>query len=170
MKITVLTKELLKEHIDYNPNTGVFTWIKKTNKKSRVNIGSEAGTITVHGYLSIYIGHHYRANRLAWFYVYGLWPSKGMVIDHINGIKTDNRICNLREATPQQNTFNQVKHSNNTSGYKGVYWSNVNKKWYAQGRINGKNKFLGNFINPKHASLAYENFCSKIHGEFYYAR
>lgn len=91
------------------------------------------------------------------------------ITDHINRNKLDNRICNLREATPSQNNYNQTKQKNNQSGYKGVSYDKYRKgprKWRAQGKLNGKNKKIGRFTTALEAAHAYDAFAKQHHGEF----
>lgn len=162
MSRKILTQEILKKYVLYNKNTGIFFWLKPGNLRAKV--GQIAGKETT-GYISIYIDKiSYPVHRLAWLYVHGSLPEK--CIDHINGDKKDNRICNLRLATPQQNAFNKGKKSNNTSGYKGVYLNKRRNMWVAQARINKKNFYLGAFKTPEEASVAYRKFSKKNHGEF----
>lgn len=87
-------------------------------------------------------------------------------VDHANLDKLDNRLSNLRPATRQQNSINRLKLSNNTSGYKGVTWHNIAKKWLAQIRINGKTKCLGLFTDKSDASKAYFITAQKYFGNF----
>lgn len=95
--------------LNYDKETGVFTWKKNKNRRSRLDDGAIAGSLKKYGYIKIKLrGKQYSAARLAWLYVYGSWPSN--YIDHINGVKTDNRICNLRDATPRQNSQNLKRH------------------------------------------------------------
>ena len=90
-----------------------------------------------------------------------------MQVDHINNNPLDNRKENLRLATNTQNSRNSVKPSNNSSGYKGVYWNKAAKKWHAQIRIdNGKRLYLGLFSDVKDAYTAYCEAAEKYHGEF----
>lgn len=86
--------------------------------------------------------------------------------DHINLDKLDNRRGNLRLATRTQNKANSPKYSNNKSGYKGVSWSNSNKKWHAQIRNNNKVINLGFFDDPKDAYEAYCKTAEQLFGEF----
>lgn len=102
------------------------------------------------------------AHRLAWLIVTGCWPTHE--IDHINGSKADNRLCNLRAATPEQNKRN-THHRNNT-GLIGASYSSVNGKFRAQIRVGGKRKFLGWFTNAEDAHTAYVDAARKYHGEF----
>ena len=73
---------------------------------------------------------------------------KRIQVDHINGIRHDNRLENLRLVTCQQNGFNQTKA-------KGYYWSNQNNKWQAQIKLDGRNIYLGSFVTESEARQAY---------------
>lgn len=157
--------ERLRELLHYDPDSGSFRWIKKPFK-GPVSAGDVAGSIHPHGYRTIKIDQvYYREHRLAWFYVYGDWPLS--LLDHINGCKSDNRICNLREANLSENAANSKIKSNNTSGYRGVHWSKTKNKWHAKIRVNGKRLFLGQFDSPEDASAVYETFAKTAHGVFY---
>lgn len=101
-----LNHDYLKHILSYIPETGKFYW--KIAKSSKTIVGKEAGTLHPNGYIYIRIdGFGFRAHRLAWFYVYKEWPK--LEIDHINQIKTDNRICNLRDVTSKENQNNKIK-------------------------------------------------------------
>jgi len=90
----------------------------------------------------------------------------GIDTDHINGNKLDNRKENLRFCNGSQNMANQGKLSNNTSGYKGVTWDKLNKKWKSQIKVYGINIHLGRFINVEDAANAYKEAAIKYFGEF----
>lgn len=92
-----------------------------------------------------------------------LTPQKGLVTDHINGDKLDNRRKNLRVCSSSAN--NQNRPSNNKNGYRGVTWNKRRKKWVAQISINNKNKGLGYFITKEEAAEAYNVVASKLHGK-----
>lgn len=144
----ILTQEELKPLIDYNLDTGVFTWKKKV--AIRVSIGDVAGCINTRGYRQIYIKNKsYQAHWLAWFYVYGVWPEEE--IDHINHDRGDNRISNLREVNRQENMKNKSAYKSNTSGVTGVYWHKIAKKWFAIIRVKKKSINLGCFCNKDDA-------------------
>jgi hypothetical protein len=159
----MLTQERLKELLQYDEHTGVFTWIKITS--NRVKIGCIAATTNSHGYLYIRIdGKQYGAHRLAWLYMTGFMPKD--VIDHIDGNPKNNVISNLREATQQQNLHNLRKSVKNTSGYKGVHFHKGTNKWRAVVTVNNKPKHLGLFFTPEEANNVYTNWCIANRGEF----
>jgi hypothetical protein len=153
----MLTQERLKELLDYNPETGVFVW---RVSKGPCKAGSVAGTVNNNGYVHIKIERKlHQAHRLAWLYTYGCWPDKDIV--HINRMKTDNRIENLRDT--DKNDWNRDKHSNNTSGYPGVSWDKRSKKWRAKITVSGKQMHLGLFNTPEAANAAYMAAKEKLH-------
>jgi hypothetical protein len=157
----MFTQERLKELLHYDPDTGLFTWIKSTNTSIKIN--SVAGGKTSRGYTQIRADKKlYLARRLAWLYVYGNFPES--FLDHVNEKPSDNRISNLRLATHQENGHNKsTPNKNNTSGFLGVIWQKPNKKWLAQIRINGKRKHLGLFNTPEEASEAYKAAKRNLH-------
>ena len=161
-KRTKLTVEILKNYLEYNRDTGEFIWLKN---KGRARVGDIAGTNKNNGYIGIAIFNGvYQAHRLAWFYITGAWPKQ--YIDHINGIKTDNRFINLREATNAQNLWNGGKHANNTSGFKGVHFDTRSSKWIAQITVNCKRIHIGSFEDKLEAAEAYILESLELHGEF----
>lgn len=155
-----LTQEYLKEILNYDPITGLFTWRKRN--------GQIAGCIRAHGYIKIKIFYrHYEASNLAWLYVYGKFPN--ICIDHINNNPMDNRIENLREATLQQNQWNKGLQRNNTTGFKGVSIDTSvanGKRYRARAKTNGKEKIIGYFYTPEEAHAAYCEYINKNRGEF----
>jgi hypothetical protein len=158
----MLTLEFLKEWLYCDEETSIFTRIKAC---PGIKVGTVAGRLKSNGYAYISVGgRSYRAHRLVWFYNFGEWPKSEL--DHINGIKNDNRLCNLREVTRSQNMQNCGKYLNNTSGFKGVSWNKQSNKWKAQICISGKHKHLGSFDTPEEASIAYQLAAKELHGEF----
>ena len=135
-----LTQEYLRDVLDYQPETGVFTWKISPNK--RIRVGDATGTSLSSGYRRVRVlGTSYRAHRLAWFYVHGEWPPEQ--IDHINGVRDDNRIKNLRCATYTENQKNKRRGKNNTSGVVGVSWNKQRQKWHVVIKVNRQDIFLG---------------------------
>lgn len=157
----ILTVIALKDVLNYNENTGQFTWIKRPC--SQAIVGEIAGWKTEYGYWRISLFHkRYAAHRLAWFYVYGEWPKKQL--DHIDGNRSNNRIDNLRDAAQFDNSQNRYKPSkNNKSGFLGVHFNKYSKKWVAMIMINGKSHFLGGFKSPEMASEAYLSAKTTLH-------
>lgn len=146
-----LTAEYLRSVLDYDPETGVFTWKVRTSTK--VKIGDITGSLDGRGYLQIGVcSRLHKAHRLAWLYVYGEWPK--LSIDHINRNRADNRISNLRDVTSKQNNQNAGKRSDNKSGHPGVYWYKPYNKWRAQIKHNQKKIHLGYFTTIEDAVSA----------------
>ena len=146
-----LTAEYLRSILHYDQETGIFTWKVRTAR--RVKVGDVAGRQHGGGYLRIKVqSRDYLAHRLAWLYMNGEWPTDQ--IDHINRVKTDNRISNLREVTNKQNHQNAGKSSNNTSGHPGVCWHKRDFKWIAKIMHNQKSINLGYFTNIEDAVSA----------------
>ena len=145
-----LTQDYLKSILDYNRHNGLFAW--KLGMAARIKIGAIAGTVNNNGYLRIKIkGKKYMAHRLAWFYQYGQWPEQ---IDHINRMKLDNRLSNLRDVSDAENQRNRSMQHNNTSGVAGVCWRDANQKWWAYIGVDGKKKHLGFFTEFEDAVTA----------------
>lgn len=140
-RATDLTVDILKTVVLYDLKTGTFTRLKSFYKR---HIGQRADKLSGNGYRVIRIlGRVYPAHRVAWMYVYGRWPSD--LIDHINGNPVDNRISNLRECTSTQNQANARPRKDNASGYKGVFFCKISKKWIAYLDCNGSRINLGRF-------------------------
>lgn len=156
----MLTAGRLKELLSYDPETGEFRWLVSSG---RVFKGSVAGCLSK-GYIQIRVDNQaYRAHRLAWLYVHGVWPTKE--IDHIDSARPNNRIANLREATRTENLRNIGLQSHSTTGYKGV--SKAANKYLACATLNSKKIHLGHFPTAELASEAYQTFAKANHGEFY---
>jgi hypothetical protein len=128
----------------YDPSNGVLYWRKKN---------SATTTVTGKGYLSVMVnGYNIMVHRIIWLLVYGV-PPMGQ-IDHINGVKTDNRTQNLRVVNNEENHKNMKRFSNNSSGCVGVTWDTSRNKWFVSITIKGKTKALGRFIEFADAVMA----------------
>jgi hypothetical protein len=160
--VTSITAERLRESLDYDPATGVFT---RRLVKGGYKVDDVAGSNNGRGYTIIRVdGRGYSAHRLAWLYVIGEWPIGDL--DHINGDKADNRFCNLREATESQNLANSRMQADNTSGFKGVSWHKHARKWIACIGLNGKVKHLGYFDTRERAFIEYVFAAWRHFGDF----
>ena len=114
------------------------------------------------GYVLNFIkGKVYREHRLIWLYVYGEMPNG--ILDHINRIKTDNRIENLRIVSFSENRQNIGKLATNKSGLKGVWFNNKAKNWCASICADKKKYFVGSFPTKEEAYEAYKTYAKKLH-------
>ena len=147
----ILTQERLKELLHYEPETGIFTRLKRTS--NRIKIGDVAGGLNGGGYIQIRLfGKLQQAHRLAWLYMTGSMPEHE--IDHKNSDKSDNCWSNLRDVTHQQNSHNQRSHhSNNKNNVLGVMKNNAG--FAARIRINYVPIHLGTFPTKELAHEAY---------------
>lgn len=144
--MSVVKLEELRQRLHYSPETGLFTWLE--SKSNVAPAGSRAGCINkVSGYRQIRFNRQtFREHRLAWFWYYGEWPKDQ--IDHINRVKTDNRLCNLREATTSENNQNKAS--------KGCTFDKNMKKWKAYISVQNVKKHLGYFDTEEEAEIAYQ--------------
>lgn len=149
-----LTHDELISLLEYKPDTGCFVRIKAVGNNGNWKAGDNVGSVdTQSGYVKIGLkGKRFYAHRLAWFYVHGVWP-KGK-IDHINHVRNDNRLINLRDVDDFAHARNCSMQSNNASGATGVYWNTDRNKWQARIMVNRKNLYLGMFDNIKDAKNA----------------
>jgi HNH endonuclease len=157
-----LTIERLKYLLEYYPESGHLVW-RITSGRSKA--GEQTGCLHVHGYLLVGIdGKVYKSHRLAWAIFYGYWPISQL--DHANGDRADNRICNLREATNSQNGWNCKVRKHSKSGIKGLRWNPQRKKWEAEIRANHQRFRLGRFDCLGHALKTRAAAVKQHHGEF----
>lgn len=121
-----MDRQTLLEDFIYDPATGLFI---RRRDKGKWKQGNVAGCIDKHGYISISInGRKYKAHRLAFMYMLGSQPE---IVDHVNGLRSDNRWCNLRSCDAIENASNRIVHKNNVLGIKGVAW------------VEARNRFTG---------------------------
>lgn len=158
-----LTAEKAREALDYNPETGGFSW--RNNSGRAVFKGAPAGSESSHGYIRIGLYRvTYYAHRLAWLIHYSAWPEHQ--IDHIDCNRRNNSIKNLRECSNAQNQLNQPVRKNNNSGVKGVSWNSAARKWHVQARAGGKIHQGGFYASLEEAGAAAIALRERLHGEF----
>lgn len=164
-----MTVAQLREAIDYDHSTGKFYWRRRKNVPHQINVqfaGIEAGYYCAQlGYVLIGLENRlYRAHRLAWFYVFGVWPPSD--IDHIDGDGYNNRIANLRLCTRSQNNANMRKPKHNTSGLKGAFWDKRAGRWLSKIVVQRKPHYLGYYDTAEAAHAAYCEAAKRLHGAF----
>lgn len=162
-KESLLSAERVRELFNYDHDTGHLT--HKIRLGGRASVGKVAGSINKkRGYRSVEIeDQQYVIHRVIWLYVHGSWPKNQ--IDHINGDRQDNRIANLREATPQENSWNIGLISTNKSGYCGVSIIKKTNLFAASVWRDGKRIHLGFFKSAEQASIVYQK-AIEFRGEF----
>ena len=151
----------LRELFSYDPDTGIFT---RRTSGGGAKAGSVAGHAAYDGYVYIQAdGKRYSAHRLAWLFVHGRWPAEQT--DHINGIRSDNRIANLREASNTENQQNRHRAptKNVSCGLLGASWHKGGKCWQSRITMHGKKIHLGNFGTAEEAHAAYLKAKVRLH-------
>lgn len=172
MKKPDLTQVQLQQMLGYEPSTGIFTWLDRSDVRPQWNgryAGKRAGyarQATGGGwYWSIRIfDWPFHAGPLAWLYMTGEWPTK--LIDHRDGDGLNNRWGNLREADRIQNAANSKKSRANTSGHKGASFCKKARKWRATIRRDGRQAWLGYHETAEKAHAAYAAAAREIHDSF----
>ena len=152
-KGTELTAELVRQLLHYEPDTGFVYWKIKHTAKSRVGapVNSQNSLETNYRTIKLF-DMYYRLHRVIWLWVYGTWP-KG-VIDHINGIKSDNRLLNLRDVTKTENQLNRESHRKGRLMF--TSYNSSTEKWMANlpstvSKKYNTPRYLGTFITEKEA-------------------
>lgn len=153
------TSSRLKEIMEYRD--GVLYW--KPNRNGCI-VTKPAGSKLPNGYISIKVdGVPYKAHRLVWAWHYNETPK---MLDHINGIKDDNRIENLRICNDSENARNKTKYKTNSTGYANVVWNKNNNNYNVQISVNKKRLHIGAFNDLELAALVAEEARSKYFGNF----
>lgn len=145
-----MIKHDVKEYFNYDPLSGNITRVKRLlmDKVSKEACNQKIGNT---GYLIIkFQRKKYLAHRLAWYLYCGYWPT---IVDHINGIKLDNKIQNLREVTKRENCNN--KEHNRLGRLAGCYFHKSKKRWIARYKIKNKPHYIGSFMTELGAHVAY---------------
>lgn len=150
---STLTQDRVKDLLEYDPETGILIW-RETATHNRRSRGQAADNRSM-GYVRVGIdGAHYQAHRVIWLYMTGDWPFGS--IDHINGVKTDNRWCNLRDISQKLNMQNRrTPVANSHSGVLGVRWSDSAQKWEARITVDGERIYLGRSADREIAGAMY---------------
>ena len=151
----------IREFLDYDPETGIFRWKKLTKRSNNTGVGMEAGSLTQAGYRTISVEMvKYLSHRLAWAYVYGEWPDG--FIDHINRVKSDNRITNLRVVDSTGSAQNRDSNKRNKTGFAGV--KKEGEKYLAVISFGkAKQKVVGRFSSPEDAHKCYMDHKKIMH-------
>jgi hypothetical protein len=151
-----MIEQLLQERFQYDADAGMLRWRADGvgRGRARCKAGDQAGTLKANGYRYVRCaGRQFGAHRAAWFLTYGQFPVGE--IDHINGIRDDNRLINLREVTRSENAQNVRKaRRGNKCGLLGASWNKKQRAWVAQIRVDGKKISLGGFNSPEDAHAA----------------
>lgn len=166
-----ITQELLRCALNYDPDTGTFTWRYRPERSRQWNTryaGRIAGKVDTVGRRMIGVAvdgtkRQFFASRLAFIYMTGFCPP---LVDHKDGDRGNNRWKNLRAASPSQNLHNTVVRSDNRSGFKGVDWNAEKGKWRAVIHVNKRQKHLGYFLSVQEAHNGYCIAAEKYFGEF----
>jgi hypothetical protein len=155
-----ISKDRLRALFEYDPATGSL--ISK-QKRSSISVGDACGHIASDGYVYHRVdGKEYLVHRLIWVWHFGEIPIASN-IDHINGIKNDNRIANLRLVTQAENQKNKRLQKNNTSGFNGVSWDGSRNKWRVQISLRGHRVLIGEF-STKSAAIRARKQANLQHG------
>lgn len=136
--------EKIVQCISYDPETGILRW--EVSPARRVRAGSEVGWLDLEGYRRTKIlGHSILTHRIAWFLHYGRWPTDQ--IDHVNGVRDDNRISNLRDVSRSENQCNRHTHREGRLPYA----IRKRSRWQVQVKVFGKRVYLGCFATEREA-------------------
>jgi len=159
MREQSITQERLREVLDYDYKTGIFTWKIKSGTALP---GQRAGTRNHHGYRYIKIDKvRYNESHLALLYIFNHWPDRQ--VDHKNGVRDDNRVFNLNTCFQFENQQNRKKRDNTSSQFMGVSFCKRTKKWRAAIRVNNVDYDLGYWVTERAAGEAYLAAKANLH-------
>lgn len=158
-----ISPSFLAEVFDYDTLTGDIYWTASAFRDGRPRLASYRRG-RGRGYSAVsFLGFQIPAHRVVWALVHATWPEG--VIDHIDRDGTNNRICNLRAATPAENARNSSSRVGSSSQYLGVYYDKVRDKWRAQIQKGDEKFSLGRFATEDAAALAYNKAASRLFGD-----
>lgn len=151
----LLAIDVLRSRVSYDAETGKFVWLRlpeggrdcpNRQFNGRYADKEAFGYVDANGYcVSCIGGARLLGHRAAWAMHYGVWPS--LALDHINGVRRDNRICNLREATTEENGRNRRPTQESRSGALGVTYDKSRGLWIARIGDKGRSRYIGKFKN-----------------------
>ena len=157
MKLKILNTELLKhisENYSYDPDSGLLYYN-----------GIKTGSLSSSGYLYCTIlNENLSVHRVCWYLYYNEFPNHS--IDHVDRVKTNNKIINLRKCNQAQNLANRTKMKPGTSSFKGVYFIKKQNKYCARISFNNKRIYLGLFNNELDAAEVYNKKAKELYGDF----
>ena len=166
-----ITVEELRSRFEYEASSGRLTW-RRRDEHSYQHVrwntkyaGKVVGVLDKAGYRVVrFNGRTIKAHRVVWALTHGAWPDA--YVDHIDCDRSNNRISNLRLATPLQSSQNQRTPKTNKSGFKGVCWNAAASKWQAGICCRRRKIHLGLFSTPEEAAAAYAKAAERFHGDF----
>ncbi len=152
----------LKELFHYDPETGVFTHLQSRGKGKK---GQSVGKVNCHGYVEMRVLNKlFGAHRLAYLYMTGEIPVLPLMVDHINGIRSDNSWRNLRLADYRQQCWNTPVHHHNQSGLKGSWPCKTTGRWQSMIQDGDRRIWLGRFDTPEDAHKAWIRAATELRG------
>ena len=164
-----LALQQVSSELNYDPDVGTLVWKDGQQNRVRRNkrriTGMTAGRKRKDGYIQFWLyGQPYLAHRVVWLLMTGAWPV--LHIDHVNGVRDDNRWINIRQASGSENMCNARLRSNNTSGQKGVSWDRRTRSWSVLIQLNGVNRRVGRYKTFEEACAARATSAERLHGDF----
>lgn len=152
----IVTAEDARALLRYDADTGFLYWLPRSDArgiKRKIDSAIPAGHLAQNGYIMLNVGGKlHRAHRVIWLMVHGHWPEN--TIDHVNRVRSDNRLVNLREATRRENQQNHPVRTDNKSGHRGVFWHHTANLWWAYINHAGKRTTVGYFKDKDDAIAA----------------